>query len=173
MLKKPVIALILCVIIVISSTVISVHHDLDPRCDSVREGFSEISDQLVTVCTASDGIIKLAEKYEIDEFVTFEAGDLCSSMRFSIGDDDPAELSSLYRMLLTQVDSIRTSLKLKGLSDEDAKLYNDFESDYLSAQKRISESDYNEDVSSCLKNLGFFSRSMARLCGVRLPEQFA
>lgn len=176
MLKKPIVAVILCLLIVLSATVINAHVLLDSRCEKVSEGFSApggIADQLSAVCTASGGFVKLAEKYGLDEFTTSDAAELCTSIRFAVGEAEPSELYDLYRILLTRVDELRTSLRLQDLSAEDAKLYDEFEAEYLAAQKAIAESNYNSSASHYLRDLGSFSCFIARICGVDLPEQFA
>lgn len=176
MLKKPWFAAILCVIVVLSSTVISVHHRLDADCETTRHIFDApdgIAEQLDKVCTAGSGIVKLAEKYGLDEFSTFEGAELCTSVRFAVSEAEPSELYDLYRILLTRVDELRTSLRMKDLSTEDQKLLDAYEADYVAAQQAIGNSGYNQSVNLFLKNLGGFSRFFARLCGVHLPEQFA
>ena len=177
MLKKPIVALIICVIVVVLSTIVSVHRDLDPRCEEIRGEFTEsggIADQLNVVCTASGGFVKLAEKYEVDEYSSFNAEDIATSLRFAVGNTEPSALADLYRMLLSETDKLRTSLRLKDMSADDAKLFDEFETEYLAAQNAIGSSDYNSDVTHYLtKELGFFSRLMAKLCFVKLPEQFA
>ena len=176
MLKKPIVALIICVIVVILSTIVNVHHDLDPDCEQIRGKFTEscgIADQLNVVCTASNGFVSLAKKYEVNEQSSFNAEDIATSLRFSVGDEDPNELADLYRMLIAETDKLRTSLWLKDMSAEDVKLFEGYEAEYLAAQNAIGSNDYNSEVSHYLtKELGFFSRMMAKLCFVRLPEQF-
>ena len=176
MLKKPLVAAILCVIIVLSSTVINAHVRLDSQCEAISEGFSApggIAEQLSAVCTASSGFVKLAEKYGVDEFDTFNVDDIATSLRYSVGNTQPSGLADLYRMLITETDFLRTSLRLKDLSEEDAKLYSEFEAEYLAAQNAIAGSSYNSSVSYYLRELGSFSCFFAKLCGVKLPEQFA
>ena len=176
MLKKPWFAAILCVIVVLSSTVISVHRALDADCETTRHIFDApdgIAEQLDKVCSAGSGIVKLAEKYGLDEFTTSDASDLCTSIRFAVGEAEPPELYDLYRILLTRVDELRTSLRMEDLSTEDQKLLDAYEADYVAAQQAIGNSGYNQSVNLYLRKLGGFSRFFARLCGVHLPEQFA
>ncbi len=177
MLKKPWFVVILCLLIVIGSTLYNVHKDLDPQCAQFKNIFTcpgGIAEQLNLVCTASNGIVKLAEKYGVDEFDTFNTEDICTSLRLSIGDAEASELASLYRMLIATTDDLRNSLRLKELSAADAKLFSDFDAEYLTAQRTISESAYNTSVDNYLnKDLRTFSRFFARLCGVKLPTKFA
>ena len=174
MLKKPIVAAILCVIIVISSTVITTHLRLDPWCEEISEAFiadGGISDQLETVCTASSGIIRIAEAYGID---CFETKELCESLRVTTHLNSPQNLFGMYQMLCARVSDLSGSLKMKELSAQDAAsldLYND---ELTAARSAISADGYNDSVSFFLrKELGSFSRNFARLCGVNLPEQFA
>ena len=84
MLKKPIVAAILCVIIVISSTVITTHLRLDSWCEEISEAFiadGGIADQLETVCTASSGIIRIAEAYSgtLEDVVVNSCGRVAGS----------------------------------------------------------------------------------------------
>ena len=68
-LKKPLVAFLICVIVVCASSVISVHAKLDRKCEAITENFSAaggIADQLGTVCTAGSGIVQLAESYGLE-----------------------------------------------------------------------------------------------------------
>ena len=174
MLKKPIVAAILCVIIVLASTVISVHSRLDGRCAEVSDEFSApggIKEQLSALCTAGSGIIKLAEANGLD---TAAAAGECDELRFELDVNSPSALAWMMRLLNRDVDDLRLSLRQMQLSENDAKLFAEYETAYLAAQTAISENTYNQSVNSFLRSeLGSFSSRFARLCGVRLPEQFA
>ena len=173
MLKKPIIAALLCVIIVLASTVISVHSRLDARCADVSDEFSVpggIKDQLSALCTAGSGIIKLAEANGLD---TATASGECDELRFELDYNSPSALAWLMRMMNREIDDLRMSLRQMQLSENDAKLFSEYETAYLAAQTAISEDTYNQSVNSFLRSeLGSFSSFFARLCGVQLPEQF-
>ena len=174
MLKNPIVAIILCVVIVIASTVISVHSDLDARCAEISDCFSAtggIKDQLSSLCTAGNGLIKLAEANGLD---TAEASGECDELRMELDYNSPSALAWMSRMLIRSIDDLRMSLRQMQLSEKDAELFKEYETAYLSAQTAISEDPYNNSVNLFLRSvLGSFSASFARLCGVRLPEQFA
>lgn len=174
MLKKPIVAAILCVIIVISSTVITTHLRLDPWCEEISEAFiadGGIADQLETVCTASSGIIRIAEAYGFD---CFETKELCESLRVTTHLNSPQNLFGMYQMLCARVSDLSGSLKMKELSAQDAASLDSYNDELSAARSVISADSYNEHVSFFLrKELGSFSRGFARLCGVNLPEQFA
>ena len=174
MLKNPIVAAILCVIIVISSTVISTHVRLDSWCEEISDGFTAsggIADQLDVVCTAGSGIIQLAEASWID---CFDAKDLCESLRATTHLNSPHELFTIYQMLCGKLGDLTISLRLKGLSAQDAALLESMNTELDAARSAISNSAYNNSVAFFLrKELGAFSAGFARLCGVNLPEQFA
>ena len=174
MLKKPIVAAILCVIIVISSTVITTHLRLDSWCEGIRDVFTVsggIADQLNTVCTAGSGIIKIAEANGID---CFETKDLCESLRLSAYTDSPHSLFLMYQMLCGEIGDLTNSLKRMDLSAQDAALLESLNAELDAARSAISNSVYNNSVNFFLrKELGSFSTRFAKLCGVRLPEQFA
>ena len=174
MLKKPIVAAILCVILVLSSTVISTHARLDPWCEDVRDIFTVsggIADQLENVCAASSGIVKIAEAYGID---CLEAQDLCESLRTSTHLNSPHTLFTMYQMLCGKVNDLTASLKLKDLSAQDSANLSSLLGDFSASRSAISNDGYNSAVSFFLRTeLGAFSRGFAKLCGVNLPEQFA
>ena len=174
MLKKPIVAAILCVIVVISSTVISTHARLDPWCEDIKDGFTEaggIADQLDVVCSAGSGIIKIAEAYGIG---CFETQDLCESIRATTHLNSPGTLFTLYQMFCGKLNDLTNTLRLKDLSAQDASLLETMNAELNAARSAISDNEYNSSVTFFLrKELGAFSAGFAKLCGVRLPEQFA
>lgn len=174
MLKKPIVAAILCVIVVISSTVIFTHMRLDSWCKEIGDVFfvsGGIADQLEKVCDASVGISKMAEAYGID---SFEAQELSESLRMTTHLKSPHDLFTVYQMLCGRINDLAASLKLKDLSAKDAANLNSLLDELSSARSAISSDAYNNSVSFFLRTeLGSFSSGFARLCGVRLPEQFA
>ncbi len=174
MLKKPLVAIILCAMIVLSSTVISTHARLDPWCEDIADIFTVaggIADQLDAVCAASSGIIRVAEAYGID---CLETQDLCEALRLSTHRNSPHSLFPMYQMLCGKVGDLTNSLKLKELSAQDAATLSAMNDELTAARSAISESGYNNAVSFFLRQeLGGFSRGFAKLCGVNLPEQFA
>lgn len=173
-LKKPLVAFLICLIIVCSSSVISVHAKLDPKCEAVTDSFSAaggIAEQLETVCTACSGIVQLAESHGLQ---TNETGDLCKALRYSIPNTSPSGLANLYQFVLGQVREIEVSLRQKDLSEKDAELLEAYSAELKTAQSAISANSYNSLVTSFLRDdLGSFGTGVARLCGVELPEKFA
>ncbi len=174
MLKNPIVAAILCVIVVISSTVISTHARLDPWCEEISEGFTAsggIADQLDAVCAAGSGIIKIAEAYGID---CFETQDLRESIRATTHLNSPGTLFTLYQMFCGKLNDLTNTLRLRNLSVQDKSLLETKNAELNAARSAISENEYNSSVTFFLrKELGAFSTGFARLCGVNLPEQFA
>ena len=174
MLKKPIVAAILCVIVVISSTVISTHARLDSWCEEIRDVFfvsDGIADQLEKVCAASAGICKMAETYGID---SFEAQDLCESLRTTTHLNSPHTLFTVYQMLCGRINDLTASLKLKDLNAKDAANLNLLLDELSAARSAIGNDAYNNSVSLFLRTeLGSFSAGFAKLCGVKIPEQFA
>ena len=176
MLKKPIVAAILCVIIVISSTVISTHARLDPQCEKIREQFlaaGGIAAQLEAVCDAGTGMANLATSYDLSDMESIEALDLCVAFRLAINNADPSSLANLYSMLKAKLSVVNAELRRAELSEKDAALLESYTAQLEAAQTAISSDPYNSEVMSFRKRLGAFSRGFARLCGVRLPEQFA
>lgn len=176
MLKKPIVAAIICVIVVLLSTVVSVRARLNPQCEAVSESFRSpggIADQLETVCDASAGLVNLAESYELADFESFNSGDLCVALRVAINNSEPSSLMNLYSLLKANLSVITAELQRADLSDKDAQLLAEYSAQLEKAQAAISADPYNSSVKAFLQELGGFSRGMARLCGVDLPQQFA
>lgn len=176
MLRKPMVAAIICVIVVLLSTVVSVRTKLGPKCEDVRDSFTAaggIADQLETVCDASAGLVNLAESYELADFEAFNSGDLCVALRVAINNSEPSSLKNLYSLLKANMSVIIAELQRADLSEKDEALLAEYSAQLEKAQAAISADPYNSSVKAFLQELGGFSRGMARLCGVRLPEQFA
>ncbi len=174
MLKKPVVAAIICVIVVVLSTVVSVRTKLNPDCDAISDLFRApggIADQLTAICDAGSGLVMLAEDYGIE---ATEEHDLCQNLQLSVNRDEPSSLMKLYSQTCARLNDLKHSLKRAELSEKDAALLEEYTARIESAQTAISKDPYNANVRLFLnKHLGAFSRMMARLCGARLPEQFA
>lgn len=174
MLKKPVVAVILCVLIVISSTVISVHTRLDPQCRAVSDIFTSadgIASQLTASCDAANGIIQLADKYQADSTATSGA---VTRLREALGYEGPSSLYQRYQSMNTELYSLNVALKQQDLSDRDSQLLDSLNAELKTAQENIADNSYNLAVSSFLHDrLGTVSVEIARICGVNLPEQFA
>lgn len=174
MLKNPIVAAIICVIVVISSTVISTHIRLDPWCDDIRDGFTAsggIADQLDAVCAAGSGIIKIAEANGID---CFDAQDICESLRTTTHLNSPHILFTTYQMFCGKINDLTNTLRLSELGAQDKALLETMTTELNAARSAISSDGYNDSVTFFLrKELGGFSTAFAKLCGVNLPEQFA
>ena len=174
MLKNPIVAAILCVIIVVSSTVINAHVRLDSWCDSFRDEFHAaggIAEQLDRISTASTGIVKIAESYGLE---TAETEDLCQSLRYAVAYTEPSGLADLYRLLNGEVSDLSMTLRQKDLSQKDQTMLDAYSAEIEEAKSAISSDSYNTDVTHFLRDeLGSFSCGFVRLCGVKLPETFA
>ncbi len=174
MLKKPFVAAIICVIVVVLSTVISVRTRLNPACDAISETFRAsggIAEQLTAICDAGSGLVKLAEDYGIE---ATEEYDLCLALRLSASRGEPSSLMNLYSLSCARLNDLKHDLNRAELSEKDAALLEEYTAKLDAAQTAISTDPYNASVRFFLnEHLGPFSRMMARLCGVRLPEQFA
>lgn len=173
MLKNPIVAAVICVIVVLASTVISVRARLNPLCDAIRSEFTVsggIADQLEKVCDAGTGIVSLAQSKGLE---TLESEDLCTTLRLSIK-GEPSSSAFLYQMLKGKLSGLCVSLRQLDLSEKEAALLEDYTTSLEKAQAAIGSDPYNSSVSYFLnRRLGVFSTGMARFCGVRLPEQFA
>ena len=173
MFKKPFVAAIICVIVVVLSTVVSVRVRLNPQCEAVNESFYRsggIADQLTAVCDAGAGIVNLAESNGMD---TKGAESYCLALRLAVGNNDKSSLMNMYRITSARLNELKVALQRAELSEKDAELLEGYSTQLDLTQTLISADPYNSSVKSFLQGLGGFSRGMAKLCGVDLPEQFA
>ena len=173
MLKKPLIAAILSVLIVLASTLVSVHARLDPLCkeywDEFRSG--DIHEALLQYCSCSAETLLLAKNYGVD---VHEASDCAAALQKAMDKETLSGVYARYQRLNQALSGAKASLLRADLSEADRQALDRLDKALTAAQKKIADCDYNSRVAHFLrKELGSFSCFVARLCGVRLPEQFA
>lgn len=174
--KKRSVAVALCVILVLVTTLLNTRWKLGGKCRDLSESFYDrggIAASLETIRTESDSLAAVAESNGIDaQALRTASGNLQGMLsQRSIG---AAQLFPYYDALRTELRSIEQKLLSASLSDEDAAAVSKSIELIHSAQTAIGASEYNTQVRAFRsRNGGLFTRVLASLAGVRLPEEFA
>ena len=180
--SSPVVALILAFIAVIGSVIINTRVRLGKQCDALIDCFYSqpysnevsIADSLQTLCNASEQIVLLGVKYEVE--------DAEDAVRFIDPIRDAIRVRSChaegiyrdYQQLLKATFSMESMLARMQLSDSDEESYANAQRSAASAKVGIDASTYNDNVRSFLKYNGRFpTPQIAALSGVSMPELFA
>lgn len=180
-LKTPVVAVLLSLAIVISSTLISTNIKLGRRCDKVSDGFYEgvvydgyehksIASHIKNICGAASGLVAVANNYGVDAAPLSSAVDM---MKSGLSNGSVSENYVLYYNLLSAFDDVERQLSAASLSERDAGGAEQYALTVKGACKAIDESGYNESVREFYrKQLSFPADILARLAGVDVPQLF-
>lgn len=182
-LKRPSVAIILAVIIVLVSTFLSIKVKLNNEFQDVRNDFyngvtydgykhPSISAQLIDICGAADGLAAIAEDYGID---CEELKDNSEYLNYSISHNYDF-ISSIYYSY-TDVDESLTALKKQlanaELSERDAEGTAQYWKTIENAERLIGESGYNDRVRNYLSTLSPVTEFFADVFEIWTPEFFA
>lgn len=184
-LKNRLIALLLCVLVVIGSTLLTTNIKLGREAEKVSDGFYKgvtysgykhpaIAEQLNNICGAADGLASLVTKYGYD-VVTLKQ---CSVELKSMLDQRSSAYTTVYAKFRELLDCIET-LKLEysglGLSERDTSGVEQYLSTVSNATVVIGDSGYNDSVHEFKRSYleRFPAGILARLSGVDAPELFA
>ncbi len=176
--KKPVVAVILSAIIVISSTLLSVNLKLGDECREIIDGFHDgvlmpsIASQLRTIRGNADEIAYIAGTYGIDtEELKWASDDLRYGLLYS--EADASYLYYCYEELLDELRSIEKQLGETTVSGQDKELLSGYFDGIESARQLIDISGYNETVRQFNREkLRFPADILGELAGVDFPELF-
>ena len=180
-LKKPFVAVLLSALIICSSTLLSADIKLGRECQNITDGFYEgvvyenyqhksIASQIRNICGAADGMVTIANNYDIDTDAVRAATD---EMKNALTYGSVSYLHYLYEDLLQAVKPLEDQLSRAELSDRDAEGFTQYSSTISGAQSVIENSGYNESVRAFLRDeIHFPADFFAELAGVELPELF-
>lgn len=182
LLKNPVIAVLLAVIIVLSSTFLSARIKLEKASDKITDGFYQgvvyngykrksISSQLKNYSGAVSGLVSIANNYGI---ATEEASALNGELLSSLSEAQ-SDISSIYRYyssLDTAVSALERELSDAELNERDAEGVKQYTGTIDGANSVIAESGYNESVYKYTSGRGALEKFFATLTGTQLPEVF-
>ena len=181
LLKKPFVAVLLSALIICSSTLLSVDVKLGKECQNITDGFYDgvvyknyqhksIASQIKNICGAADGMVTIANNYDIDtDAVTAATAEMKSALNFG----SVSYLYGLYEDLLNALKPLEEQLSLTELSDRDTDGFDQYSSTISGAQSVIDNSGYNESVRAFYRDVVHFPADfLADLVGVDLPELF-
>ena len=181
-LKKPFVAVLLSALIICGSTLLSADIKLGRECQNITDGFYEgvvyenyqhksIASQIRNICGAADGMVTIANNYDIDTDAVRAATD---EMKNALTYGSVSYLHYLYEDLLQALKPLEDQLSRAELSDRDAEGFAQYSSTISGAQSVIENSGYNESVRAFLRDeIHFPADFFAELTGVELPELFA
>lgn len=181
-LKKPFVAVLLSALIICGSTLLSTDIKLGRECQNITDGFYEgvvyenyqhksIASQIRNICGAADGMVTIANNYDIDTDAVRAATD---EMKNALTYGSVSYLHYLYEDLLQAVKPLEDQLSRAELSDRDAEGFAQYSSTISGAQSVIENSGYNESVRAFLRDeIHFPADFFAELAGLELPELFA
>lgn len=182
--KKPVVAAVVCVLLVAASTLASVKLKLGEKCNDVTDLFytgvtvsnqlhPALAEQLISYCAVSKEISLIASSYGIDT----EELDACCDWLDSAMKYSPREISYIYYEFSgfsAALKKVVYALDACQLSDRHAALMTEYEQSMKSFDENIADSGYNDYVRSFrLKYERFPAAYLAGLVGVTMPGYFA
>lgn len=182
--KNRAVAVLLCVLIVIASTLLSTNVKLGREADGVSDGFYKgvtydgykhpaISDQLNNICGAADGLASVVASYDVDVVALRQySADLKDMLSQRTG---TSAVYAKYRDLLDCIEALKLELASVQLSERDASGTEQYFSTVSSASEVIGSAGYNDSVQQFKRSyLDRFPGSiLAKLAGVDAPELFA
>lgn len=176
-------ALLLAAVMVIASTLLSVKVKFGEQVRQLNYGFYDgvytegyrqkgIGDHLKNICAYADGLVTIANNYELDtEDVRRASEDLKLGLTYS-----PEAVSYLYYCydeLTKAVDVMERRMEQEELSERDQSGLEQYMSSINGAKSAIESSGYNKTVRDFLKRYDHFpTDALARLSGVEMPQYF-
>ncbi|MDD6089354.1 MAG: hypothetical protein PUB77_01590 [Clostridiales bacterium] len=182
--KRPAVAVILTVIIVICSSLISVNAKLGSRCDRVIDGFYDgvrynrenhpaIADQLQTLCSVADEMTVIAGNYGID---TAELSDTCNNLRLALR-YSTKDISYIYAEYINFLSALRTAenaLHSTGLSERHMSAMEGYSDTISACVELIDGACYNDTVRDFMRSYDKFPvRGWVEILGITFPEYFS
>lgn len=180
-LKNRVVAVLISLAIVISSTLISTNAKLGRRCEKISDGFYEgvtyngterksIASQLRVICSAMDSLAAISDEYGIDGDGYTKMADI---MRSSLSYSSVSENYDAYSELSSAFNKLSRALSSADLSEQDRSEVDQCILTVSGAQQAIEDSGYNESVREfCREQLRFPADVLGNLAGVAFPQLF-
>lgn len=182
--KKPVVAVLLAAIIVLSSSYLTAASKLSKASDKVTDGFyrgveydgykhKSIYSQLDNICGAVSGLITIAKSHGIDTAELSRLnGELSSSI--SAKHDNISSIHTRYTALYDSLNSLLGSLSDTELSSREQKGLEEYSSTIKGAVKVIDEAGYNESVHEFFSDMSWIPANFfISITGIHMPETFA
>lgn len=175
LLKKPLVAWIVCIALVLVATLVNTNVKFGRLCASVTGEFygtNGIAQQLSVLSADADALANVAEGYGVDvDGLRSSSRSLQRGIEYQHG---AAELFQDYDLLRTELTAVQQKLVGFSMSAADQQTVSDCLASITEAQRAIAASSYNEQTWSFLRRYDRFPTSfLAKLAGVDLPEAFA
>lgn len=184
LLKNPLIAVLLTIIIVLSSTVISTSVKLNNKCDAVIDGFYEGRLQQGIVYTSlyadicsmyelASEVALVAENYGVN---TTELNKSISELKeeLSYRNTDISDIYADYTWFYSSLRAVEIELSGIGLSQRHMEYMTAVSQQIAQLKSSIDNSSYNESVRTFYKKFDRFPVNIfADLFDVEYPEYFA
>lgn len=181
--KKPVFAALICFILVVASTLISVNIKFGSECRAITNLFYDgmvyngqqqygIAKHLKDIYTACDSINAIAEYYNVsDDDFRYRSEDLRLSLTYS--PDDASYIYHCYDELLQELRRLENDLSAVELKAEDDAEIRELIAIIDESKEMIAQSGYNEAVRDFLRGVPEFpTEELADLADIELPEYF-
>lgn len=183
-LKKPFVAVLLCVVMVLASTLISVDVKLGKACDNVTYSFYDgvryqgqllpsIADEIRELCSVTEEMIPIAKNYGIP---TDQVSELCEDIKRMINsrDTDIDEVYGVYAVFYPEVKELENQLMSSGLSQHHSEAMPGYSARIAAAKDAVDSARYNENVTEFLDRNDHFPVNLwAELVGAEFPDYFS
>lgn len=184
--KRRFVALLLCVILVLSSTAISVKAKFQGRCDDVIDTFyigvpvsgeeqraPSIYDQLCELIYIAQSMCIIADNYSVNSDDVRDYYDWLE-LALAHSEDDIGYIYSEYSGLWKALMAMEDALDHAPLSDRHLAGMADYSARLDEIDRYIANSGYNENVRLFYqRNDSFPTLQLAELCGVQMPDYFS
>lgn len=179
--KKPFVAVLLSMAIIVSSTLFSVNIKLGDKCQDITDGFYEgvdyegyahksIAGQIKNICGAADGMATIAANYGLNTDAVIAAS---KDVKDALTYGSVSYVGYCYNELIAAVKPLEDQLSREQLSDRDAEGLGKYSSTINGAQAVIEKSGYNESVREFLREYKRLpAEALAVFSGVNFPELF-
>lgn len=181
--KRRLVAVIIAVCTVWGSLMLSTDIKFGAECQKITDGFYDgvyyngyahpsIASHLRNIIGYADGIVTIANRYEIDsEELSSANEDLKLGLSYSRGDE--SYIYYCYDELLGELRAVEAELYDEELSERDESGLQQYVDGITGAQKAIDEAGYNESVSEFMRKNGRgLAYELAMLADVDMPEYF-
>ncbi len=182
--KKPAVAVLLAVLIVVVSTLVSVDVKLSRRAEKVAESFydgvkvngavlTSVASGLNDLCEVGESLAVIADNYGLETGTLREEAE---ALRVSLRsrDGDPRLIYRDYARFNKELMVLEDALSGAGLSERHSEQFSELSARIAADRDQIANAGYNENVASFLRRFDRFpARQWAKLFGVEYPKQFA
>ena len=180
-LKNPVIAIFLCVLIVLSSTVISINVKLNKKCQEIVDSFyvaksnssTSIYGDIVSMYELAEDIIVVADNYGID---TGKLTASISSLKNEVNFNNPEidDIYEAYSAFYNELWDVELKLSEIQLSQRHMEYMNGAAKQVFELKTSIDNAEYNNTVRTFYKRFDRFPVNIfADIFDIDYPEYFA